>query len=84
MNTIIERYHDVTARIEAAARKSSRAASDITLVAVSKTYSADDIEPVLQLGLPYDRVSPIADISDVIFGKMVVLFMFVVVLRVVL
>ena len=50
MNTIIERYHDVTARIEAAARKSNRAASDITLVAVSKTYSADDIEPVLQLG----------------------------------
>jgi len=50
MNTITQRYNDVMTRIEAAARKSSRPATDITLVAVSKTFAADDIEPVLKLG----------------------------------
>ena len=50
MNTITQRYNDVMARIEAAATKSSRPATDITLVAVSKTFTADDIEPVLKLG----------------------------------
>ncbi|MEO1159101.1 MAG: YggS family pyridoxal phosphate-dependent enzyme [Pseudomonadota bacterium] len=50
MNTITQRYDDVTARIEAAAGKSNRSAADITLVAVSKTFTAGDIEPVLKLG----------------------------------
>ena len=50
MNTITLRYNDVMARIENAAGKSGRAATDITLVAVSKTFAADDIEPVFELG----------------------------------
>ena len=50
MNTVSQLYNDVIDRIEAAARKSDRSASDVTLVAVSKTFSADVIEPVLQLG----------------------------------
>ncbi len=50
MNTVTQRYNDVMARIEAAARKSGRNAADITLVAVSKTFAAEDIEPVLKLG----------------------------------
>lgn len=50
MNTVSQRYNDVIDRIAAAARKSDRAASDVTLVAVSKTFSADVVETVLQLG----------------------------------
>ncbi|MGI9514136.1 MAG: YggS family pyridoxal phosphate-dependent enzyme [Anderseniella sp.] len=50
MNTVTDRYNDVMARIEVAAHKSGRDPADITLVAVSKTFSADNIEPVLQLG----------------------------------
>ncbi len=50
MNTVTQRYNDVRARIEVAARKSGRDAADITLVAVSKTFAAGDIEPVLELG----------------------------------
>jgi len=50
MNTITQRYQDVTARIEAAAQKANRSATDVTLVAVSKTFSAEAIEPVLQIG----------------------------------
>lgn len=50
MNTVTERYNDVMARIEAAARKSGRDPDAITLVAVSKTFAAGDIEPVLKLG----------------------------------
>ncbi len=50
MNTVTQRYNDVMARIEVAARKSGRDAADITLVAVSKTFAAGDVEPVLELG----------------------------------
>ena len=50
MNTVSERYSDVVARIETAARNSGRRAGDITLVAVAKTFAADAIEPVLELG----------------------------------
>ncbi len=50
MNTTTQRYNDVMARIDRAAAKSGRAATDITLVAVSKTFAAEDIEPVLELG----------------------------------
>lgn len=50
MNTITQRYNDVMVRIDNAARKSGRSATDITLVAVSKTFAAEDIKPVLELG----------------------------------
>ena len=50
MNTITQRYNDVVVRIENAAAKSGRSAADITLVAVSKTFAAEAIEPVLELG----------------------------------
>ena len=41
---------DVSARIEAAAQAAGRKASEITLIAVSKTFGAVDILPVLQAG----------------------------------
>jgi pyridoxal phosphate enzyme (YggS family) len=44
------RFRDIEARIAASARSAGRAASDVTLVAVSKTFSAEAIEPILALG----------------------------------
>lgn len=44
-----QRYLEVTARIEAAARRAGRDPAGITLVAVSKTFDADDIVPVLDI-----------------------------------
>ena len=41
---------EVKARIEAAARAAKRQASDITLIAVSKTFPAEDIAPLLFAG----------------------------------
>lgn len=41
---------EVKARIEAAARAAKRQASDITLIAVSKTFPAKDIAPLLFAG----------------------------------
>ena len=41
---------DVRARIEAAAQAAGRKASEITLIAVSKTFGAEDILPVMQAG----------------------------------
>lgn len=41
---------DVRARIETAAQASGRKAGEITLIAVSKTFGAEDILPVLQAG----------------------------------
>ena len=41
---------DVRARIETAAQAAGRKASEITLIAVSKTFGAEDILPVLQAG----------------------------------
>jgi PLP dependent protein len=41
---------DVRARIEAAAQAAGRKASEITLIAVSKTFGPEDILPVLQAG----------------------------------
>jgi PLP dependent protein len=41
---------DVRARIETAAQAVGRKASEITLIAVSKTFGAEDILPVLQAG----------------------------------
>ena len=45
-----ERYHIVTAQMGKAAKMTGRDPSDITLVAISKTYGADDILPVLETG----------------------------------
>ena len=44
------RLADVQARIERAARDFGRAPTDVTLVAVSKTFPAEDIVPVLEAG----------------------------------
>lgn len=41
---------DVRARIETAAQAAGRKAGEITLIAVSKTFGAEDILPVLQAG----------------------------------
>ena len=41
---------DVRARIEAAAQAAGRKASEITLIAVSKTFGVEDILPVLRAG----------------------------------
>jgi PLP dependent protein len=41
---------DVSARIEVAAQAAGRKASEITLIAVSKTFGAENILPVLQAG----------------------------------
>lgn len=48
-DTSKQRYHEVTARIEAAARRAGRNPGDVTLVAVSKTFDAEDIQPVLDI-----------------------------------
>lgn len=51
MNLPLHRaLQDVRARIETAAQAAGRKASEITLIAVSKTFGAEDILPVLQAG----------------------------------
>ena len=45
-----ERLEDVRSRISTAERKAGRAAGSAQLVAVSKTFDADDIRPVLSAG----------------------------------
>lgn len=47
---IRERYEEVKARIAAAAQKSGRRASDVVLVAVTKTASMDQIRELIGLG----------------------------------
>lgn len=47
---IRERYAEVTSRIAAAAQRSGRRASDVVLVAVTKTASMDQIREVIGLG----------------------------------
>jgi pyridoxal phosphate enzyme (YggS family) len=46
----LERYKDVQLRIAAAAERVGRQADEITLVAVSKTFPAENIEPFLRSG----------------------------------
>lgn len=41
---------DISTRIAAAAKTAKRAASDVTLIAVSKTHAADAIRPLLDAG----------------------------------
>ncbi len=45
-----ERLHEVQTRIAEAAERAGRAAGDVTLVAVSKTFEADAIRPVIDAG----------------------------------
>ncbi|MCQ1574079.1 YggS family pyridoxal phosphate-dependent enzyme [Neorhizobium galegae] len=48
--SVEERLRDVKARIEKAERFSKRPAGSVTLVAVSKTFDAEDIRPVIAAG----------------------------------
>lgn len=48
-NQITQNYNEVMSRIAAAAGRAGRQTEDITLVAVSKTFGPEDIEPVLQI-----------------------------------
>lgn len=50
MNDAVSRLEAVRANIAAAEREAQRAAGSVTLVAVSKTFSADDIRPVIKTG----------------------------------
>jgi pyridoxal phosphate enzyme (YggS family) len=50
MGSVGDRLADVKARIAAAARDAERDPASVTLVAVSKTFEADDILPVLEAG----------------------------------
>lgn len=50
MSEVAARLRDVEAQIAASALEVGRLASDVTLIAVSKTFSADAIEPVLAAG----------------------------------
>lgn len=49
-NPVVESYRRVRADIDAAAAESGRSGADVTLVAVSKTFDADHIRPVLEAG----------------------------------
>lgn len=48
--TLEERLENVRERMDKAAGRSGRSADDITLVAVSKTFPASDVQSLLQLG----------------------------------
>lgn len=50
MSDAVQQLETVKARIAAAAREASRSADAVTLVAVSKTFDADAIRPVLAAG----------------------------------
>lgn len=50
MNEAAERLEMVMGRIEEAARRAERRAGDICLIAVSKTYGADAIRPLIAAG----------------------------------
>jgi PLP dependent protein len=44
------RYREIQSRIAAAALEAGRSVAEVTLIAVSKTFAAHDIRPVLDLG----------------------------------
>ncbi len=50
MNTAVDRLEEVRARIAAAEAAAGRPAGSVTLIAVSKTFEADAIRPVLEAG----------------------------------
>ena len=47
---IVQRYHEVKSHIAMAAHDADRNPEDVCLVAVSKTFDAPDILPVLEAG----------------------------------
>lgn len=49
-SSVVANLADVRSQIAKAAAEAKRPASDVTLVAVSKTFEADDIRPVLEAG----------------------------------
>ena len=49
-DTAVDRLRDIQARIRAAEEEAGRASGSVDLVAVSKTFEADEIRPVLQAG----------------------------------
>ncbi|MBX9465158.1 MAG: YggS family pyridoxal phosphate-dependent enzyme [Aquamicrobium sp.] len=50
MNEAVSRLEAVKANITSAEKEADRAAGSVTLVAVSKTFAADDIRPVIEAG----------------------------------
>jgi pyridoxal phosphate enzyme (YggS family) len=46
----VREYHEVRERIAAAAKESGRAPTEVTLVAVSKTFGAEAITPIIDTG----------------------------------
>ena len=50
MTTAVENLHHVRGNIERAEREAGRAPGSVTLVAVSKTFAAEEIAPVLEAG----------------------------------
>ena len=50
MSDAVERLRQVRQRIAAAEQEALRESSDVTLVAVSKTFSAEEIRPVIEAG----------------------------------
>lgn len=50
MDSVVSRLGAVRAKMSAAAVEAGRAEDEVTLVAVSKTFGADDIRPVLEAG----------------------------------
>ena len=50
MNTVLERLATVKSHIAAAEAKAKRGKGEVTLVAVSKTFEADHVRPVLAAG----------------------------------
>lgn len=50
MTTSVENLHRVRGNIERAEREAGRAPGSVTLVAVSKTFAAEEIAPVLEAG----------------------------------
>ncbi|MCV3238983.1 YggS family pyridoxal phosphate-dependent enzyme [Mesorhizobium sp. ZC-5] len=50
MSDAVQRLQQVRERIAAAEKEAARQTGDVILVAVSKTFSADDIRPVIEAG----------------------------------
>ena len=50
MSRTVENLAEVARRVDMATRVAGRRAGDVTLVAVSKTFGADDIRPVIEAG----------------------------------
>lgn len=53
LSTTVERYDAINARIAKAVKTAGRNPDDVTLIAISKTYDADAIRPLLEHGHRY-------------------------------